>query len=268
MPPPTSPYPSSHAELAVRDRHVRLQRHRGQVPPPEAATTSSTPRSSRRIGASSATFALHQGEEIDTQGDAFTLPAPATRWRQPSRSSARTRRRHGPRACRSGVDGPAYRRAGSRRRGLHRARRRARLSNRRSRAGRPYLLSETTRSWPATCRTASSAIGDQRLRDIDWPEPLHELRIDGVSTTAASVVPTDPDLATPAGDGDPDAGWLGKSLTSIGNEQASSSSNACWPISMSIRRSRRASTIEAVAGAAHATARVGCRRDPQAARAA
>jgi class 3 adenylate cyclase len=168
------------------------------------------------------TFALHHGEEIDTQGDAFFYSFP--RARDAVAAAVEVQRAH--------EEEPWPERVSVRMRmGLHtgepavgdegytgldvvRASRIAAVGR-----GGQVLLSETTRAIVAgdlPDGVELRALGDQRLRDIDRPEPLHELRIDGVPTTPASVVPTDPDLAGPAGDSDPDAGWLGKSLTSIG----------------------------------------------------
>ena len=71
-------------------------------------------------------------------------------------------------------------------------------------------------------------MGDQRLRDIDRPEPLHELQIDGVTTAPASTTMTapdadlesavDPDVRGPTGLDihDPDLGWLGGTFAKVG----------------------------------------------------
>jgi hypothetical protein len=63
------------------------------------------------------------------------------------------------------------------------------------------LLSETTSAIVAgdlPDGVELHSLGDQRLRDIDRPEPLHELRIDGVATTTGTRsidpdMPLDPD---------------------------------------------------------------------------
>jgi hypothetical protein len=76
--------------------------------------------------------------------------------------------------------------------------------------GGQVLLSETTSAIVAGDLPEGvelHALGDQRLRDIDRPEPLHELLIDDVPTTPAAAtsdpeLPAIPDLATAM------PGWL------------------------------------------------------------
>ena len=169
------------------------------------------------------TFALHDGQEIDTQGDAFFYSFP--RARDAVTAAIEVQRAHEDEAWPDGVSvrmrmglhtgEPAVGDEGYTGLDVVRASRIAAVGR-----GGQVLLSETTRAIVAgdlPDGVELRALGDQRLRDIDRPEPLHELRIDGVSTTP-SAAPADPDLATAsaAGDYDPDAGWLGRSLTSFG----------------------------------------------------
>jgi hypothetical protein len=73
------------------------------------------------------------------------------------------------------------------------------------------LLSETTRAIVADDLPDGvelHALGDQRLRDIDRPEPLHELRIDDVPTTPTTAPDPEPSAPMP--------GWLQGSIATIG----------------------------------------------------
>jgi hypothetical protein len=84
--------------------------------------------------------------------------------------------------------------------------------------GGQVLLSETTSAIVAGDLPEGvelHALGDQRLRDIDRPEPLHELLIDDVPTTAAAAtsdpeLPAIPDLAAAM------PGWLQGPVATIG----------------------------------------------------
>lgn len=154
------------------------------------------------------TFGTHHGQEIDTQGDAFFYSFP--RARDAVAAAVEVQRAH---EREEWPDGAAVRM----RLGLHtgepavgdegytgldvvRASRIAAVGR-----GGQVLLSETTRAIVAgdlPDGVELHSLGDQRLRDIDRPEPLHELRIDDVATTAASEAP-DPDLPAVA---DPLAG--------------------------------------------------------------
>jgi class 3 adenylate cyclase len=180
------------------------------------------------------TFALHHGEEIDTQGDAFFYSFP--RARDAVAAAVEVQRAH---ASEDWPDGETVRI----RLGLHtgepavgdegytgldvvRASRIAAVAR-----GGQVLLSETTRAIVADDLPDGvdlRPMGDQRLRDIDRPEPLHELHIDGVTTAPASTTPAapdpdlesevDPDLRGPMGLDvhDPDLGWLGGTLGKVG----------------------------------------------------
>ena len=159
------------------------------------------------------TFAAHDGQEIDTQGDAFFYSFP--RARDAVAAAVEVQRAH---EREQWPDGAAVRM----RLGLHtgepavgeegytgldvvRASRIAAVGR-----GGQVLLSETTRAIVAgdlPDGVELHSLGDQRLRDIDRPEPLHELRIDDVAITAATDVPDAevPAVADPVG-GLP--GWL------------------------------------------------------------
>jgi class 3 adenylate cyclase len=168
------------------------------------------------------TFALHHGEEIDTQGDAFFYSFP--RARDAVSAAIEVQRAHEEEPWPEGVSvrmrmglhtgEPAVGDEGYTGLDVVRASRIAAVGR-----GGQVLLSETTRAIVAgdlPYGVELHPLGDQRLRDIDRPEPLHELRIDGVTTTPPSRIPADPDLLGAEGDRDPDAGWLGRSLSSIG----------------------------------------------------
>jgi class 3 adenylate cyclase len=137
------------------------------------------------------TFAQYNGQEIDTQGDAFFYSFP--RAREAVGAAVAVQRAHQKETWPGGV-------AVRLRLGLHtgepavgddgytgldvvRASRIAAVGR-----GGQVLLSETTRALVAgnlpegvTLR----ALGEQRLRDIDRPEPLHELRIPDVAVSPA-----------------------------------------------------------------------------------
>src|SRR3990170_3446438 len=158
------------------------------------------------------TFGAHHGQEIDTQGDAFFYSFP--RARDAVAAAVAAQRAH---EEASWPDGASVRM----RLGLHtgepavgdegytgldvvRASRIAAVGR-----GGAGVLSETTSAIVAGDLPEGvelHALGDQRLRDIDRPEPLHELRIEGVATTPATR-PDPPEL--PAGLPDPSEGLPG-----------------------------------------------------------
>ena len=168
------------------------------------------------------TFGAHHGQEIDTQGDAFFYSFP--RARDAVAAAVEAQRAHEQEAW---PDGASVRM----RLGLHtgepavgdegytgldvvRASRIAAVGR-----GGQVLLSETTRAIVAGDLPPGvelHALGDQRLRDIDRPEPLHELHIEGVEVTPASQ-PGAPELT--AGSGDPSErlpGWVRGSIANLG----------------------------------------------------
>jgi class 3 adenylate cyclase len=189
------------------------------------------------------TFALHHGEEIDTQGDAFFYSFP--RARDAVNACVEVQRAHEQEAWADGVTvrirmglhtgEPAVGDEGYTGLDVVRASRIAAVAR-----GGQVLLSETTRAIVAgdlPDGVGLRPLGDQRLRDIDRPEPLHELRIDGVTAATHTRLPADPDLESPpdpemhgpmdlddpdlAGplgdrDRDPDLRWLGGSMSRIG----------------------------------------------------
>jgi class 3 adenylate cyclase len=148
-------------------------------------------------------FSAHGGQEIDTQGDAFFYSFP--RARDAVTAAVEVQRAH---ATADWDGGEAIRV----RMGLHtgepavgdegytgldvvRAARIAAVAH-----GGQVLLSATTRALigeDVPNGVAIHALGAQRLKDIDRPEPLHELRIDGGETDAS---PATSDAPVPASD--------------------------------------------------------------------
>ena len=168
------------------------------------------------------TFGAHHGQEIDTQGDAFFYSFP--RARDAVAAAVAVQRAHEDGAWPDGA--PVRMRLG-----LHtgepavgdegytgldvvRASRIAAVGR-----GGQVLLSETTRAIVAGDLPPGvelHSLGDQRLRDIDRPEPLHELLIEGVETTSADL-PAVTELPT----GSPDLterlpGWVRGSVANLG----------------------------------------------------
>ena len=137
-------------------------------------------------------FTAHDGQEIDTQGDAFFYSFP--RARQAVAAAVDVQRAH---EQQDWPDGTRVRI----RIGLHtgepvigeegytgldvvRAARIAAVGR-----GGQVLLSETTRALVGAVvpdGVAVQPLGERRLKDIDQPEVLHELRIDGVHVAADS----------------------------------------------------------------------------------
>src|SRR5918999_1998073 len=137
------------------------------------------------------TFAVHDGQEIDTQGDAFFYSF--TRARDAVAAAVAVQRAHESEAWPEGASVRI-------RLGLHtgepavgedgytgldgvRASRNAAVAR-----GGQVLLSETTRAivvGDLPDGVELHALGEQRLRDIDRPEPVHELRIRGVAAPSA-----------------------------------------------------------------------------------
>jgi class 3 adenylate cyclase len=161
------------------------------------------------------TFGAHHGQEIDTQGDAFFYSFP--RARDAVAAAVEVQRAHEHEAWPEGVSvrlrlglhtgEPAVGDEGYTGLDVVRASRIAAVGR-----GGQVLLSETTRAIVAGDLPEGVelyALGDQRLRDIDRPEPLHELRIDDVPTTPS----TEPMPATGAAVPD----WLKGSLATLGD---------------------------------------------------
>ncbi len=147
-------------------------------------------------------FAAHDGQEIDTQGDAFFYSFP--RARQAVAAAVDVQRAH---EQHDWPDGTRVRI----RIGLHtgepvigeegytgldvvRAARIAAVGR-----GGQVLLSETTRALVGAVvpdGVEVRALGSHRLKDIDQPEALHELRIDGVGVAPASMAPVPGDTSS------------------------------------------------------------------------
>jgi hypothetical protein len=151
------------------------------------------------------TFGLYHGQEIDTQGDAFFYSF--HRAREAVAAAVAVQREHNEHAWPQGVivrmrlglhtGEPAIGDEGYTGLDVVRASRIAAVGR-----GGQVLLSDTTRaivSGDLPEGVTIRSLGDQRLKDIDQPEPLHELKIADVPTspeapattppTAASVIP-------------------------------------------------------------------------------
>ena len=142
-----------------------------------------------------AAFAAYDGQEIDTQGDAFFYSFP--RARDAAAGAVRAQRGLAAAPWPEGIDVRV-------RIGLHtgepsvgdegytgldvvRAARIAAVGH-----GGQILMSETTRALLGTSLpdgVTARSIGEQRLKDIDRPEPLHELTIDGIAAPAPTGQP-------------------------------------------------------------------------------
>ncbi|MEP6468616.1 MAG: adenylate/guanylate cyclase domain-containing protein [Chloroflexota bacterium] len=151
------------------------------------------------------TFGLYHGQEIDTQGDAFFYSF--HRAREAVAAAVAVQRAHKDQAWPQGV-------AVRMRLGLHtgepaigdegytgldvvRASRIAAVGR-----GGQVLLSDTTRAIAAgdlPQGVTIHSLGDQRLKDIDQPEPLHELNIADVPVSEPVAPPPKTDLNLPAG---------------------------------------------------------------------
>jgi class 3 adenylate cyclase len=167
------------------------------------------------------TFGTLHGQEIDTQGDAFFYSFP--RARDAVTAAVEVQRAHEREEWPDNVSvrmrlglhtgEPAIGDEGYTGLDVVRASRIAAVGR-----GGQVLLSETTRAIVAgdlPDGVKLRSLGDQRLRDIDRPEPLHELRIEGVPTTPAA---TDGDLDLPEIP-DPSGtlpAWLPRSVANIG----------------------------------------------------
>jgi class 3 adenylate cyclase len=147
------------------------------------------------------TFADYHGQEIDTQGDAFFYSF--TRAREAVAAAVAVQRAHHEQAWPEGVSvrvrlglhtgEPAVGEDGYTGLDVVRASRIAAVGR-----GGQILLSDTTRAIVATDLppgVALRSLGEQRLRDIDQPEPLHEVRIADIPTTelAPPVSPSAPE---------------------------------------------------------------------------
>ena len=149
-------------------------------------------------------FTAHGGQEIDTQGDAFFYSFPRARDAAAGAVEAQrgladgvwpddvnVRVRIGLHTGEPSVGDEGYT-------GLDvvRAARIAAVGH-----GGQILLSESTRALLGTSLpegVTARSIGEQRLKDIDRPEPLHELTIDGITAPAAVEQPHQ-QLFDPAG---------------------------------------------------------------------
>lgn len=150
-----------------------------------------------------AAFAAHEGQEIDTQGDAFFYSF--ARARQAVAAAIEVQRAHADAGWPQGAEvrmriglhtgEPAVGEEGYTGLDVVRAARIAAVGR-----GGQVLLSEATRALVGGDLPAGvtlQSLGEQRLKDIDRPEPLHELSIEGVSTSAAALTPApvSPDAA-------------------------------------------------------------------------
>jgi class 3 adenylate cyclase len=155
------------------------------------------------------TFAAYEGQEIDTQGDAFFYSFP--RARQAVAAAIEVQRAHVKASWPSGVEvrvrlglhtgEPAIGDEGYTGLDVVRAARIAAVGS-----GGQVLLSDTTRAIVAGDLPEGvelRSLGEQRLKDIDRPEPLHELVIDEVPVSAVAPAPVDDD-GDAGEDNDPD----------------------------------------------------------------
>jgi class 3 adenylate cyclase len=150
-------------------------------------------------------FAEYHGQEIDTQGDAFFYSF--HRAREAVAAAVAVQRAHAEQAWPEGVSvrmrlglhtgEPAVGEDGYTGLDVVRASRIAAVGR-----GGQVLLSDTTRAIVAgdlPDGVAIHSLGDQRLKDIDQPEALHELTIDNVPVTPVPVadppVPATPNFA-------------------------------------------------------------------------
>jgi class 3 adenylate cyclase len=141
------------------------------------------------------TFGLYHGQEIDTQGDAFFYSF--HRAREAVAAAVAVQRAHNEQAWPGGVSvrmrlglhtgEPAVGDDGYTGLDVVRASRIAAVGR-----GGQVLLSDTTRAIVAgdlPDGVTIRSLGDQRLKDIDQPEALHELAIEDVPVTPASSAP-------------------------------------------------------------------------------
>lgn len=167
------------------------------------------------------TFGAHHGQEIDTQGDAFFYSF--ARAREAVAAAVEVQRAHEREEWPQGVSvrmrlglhtgEPAMGDEGYTGLDVVRASRIAAVGR-----GGQVLLSETTRAIVAgdlPDGVELRSLGEQRLRDIDRPEPLHELRIDDVSV-APSVSAVEPELPAAVGLPPNLPGWLRGGMSVIG----------------------------------------------------
>jgi adenylate/guanylate cyclase family protein len=135
------------------------------------------------------TFGLYHGQEIDTQGDAFFYSF--HRAREAVAAAVAVQREHNEQSWPQGVTvrmrlglhtgEPAIGEEGYTGLDVVRASRIAAVGR-----GGQVLLSDTTRaivSGDLPEGVTMRSLGDQRLKDIDQPEPLHELKIVDVPTS-------------------------------------------------------------------------------------
>ncbi|MEO8247037.1 MAG: adenylate/guanylate cyclase domain-containing protein [Chloroflexota bacterium] len=134
------------------------------------------------------TFAAHDGQEIDTQGDAFFYSFP--RARRAVAAAVEVQRTHAAEAWPLGIElrvriglhtgEPAVGEEGYTGIDVVRAARIAAVGS-----GGQILMSEATRALVGgdlPDGVAIAALGERRLKDIDRPEPLHEVRIAGITS--------------------------------------------------------------------------------------
>ena len=200
-------------ELAVRDGHVSLQRHRGLD---EAA-----PRARRRYaealaehrGVVRGAFAEHDGVEIDTQGDAFfSRVRPCFRRRRRGRTRSRPASRPGPIRVRIGVHTgePQITDEGYVGLDVHRGARICAAGH-----GGQVLLSQTTRE---LVDVEARDLGEHRLKDLLEPQRLFQLGSEEFPPLKTLDWTNLPVQATPL---------VGREQELAEASRASSASNAC-----------------------------------------
>jgi class 3 adenylate cyclase len=150
------------------------------------------------------TFGLYHGQEIDTQGDAFFYSF--HRAREAVAAAVAVQRAHNDQAWPQGVSvrmrlglhtgEPAIGDEGYTGLDVVRASRIAAVGR-----GGQVLLSDTTRAIVAgdlPQGVTIHSLGDQRLKDIDQPEPLHELNIDDVPVSDVAAPSSKAEMGIPA----------------------------------------------------------------------
>ena len=157
------------------------------------------------------TFGLYHGQEIDTQGDAFFYSF--HRAREAVAAAVDVQRKHNDEAWPQGVSvrlrlglhtgEPAVGEDGYTGLDVVRASRIAAVGR-----GGQVLLSDTTRAIVAgdlPDGVTMRSLGDQRLKDIDQPEPLHELHIDNVPVSSTAEPVSSPPASPPPASSLPDS---------------------------------------------------------------
>ena len=198
-----------HGGLAERHRHLRLHGHRGLDGAPQGARGRVRGRPVRTPANRSRDVHPAEGVEIDTQGDAFFFAF--ARARDAVEAAVEAQRAHAspagratrPSAC-AWASTPASRRLAARGTRARRRARRAHLHCGQGRQRPPLGDDAVARRVVAAGRRLRLPLGRRHLKDIDQPEQVYELAIDGVETTtevepAPAGGPPEPSSVTACG---------------------------------------------------------------------